>query len=59
MSTITWLHLSDLHFRAGDRHTWDRDIVLRKLLDDVRERIKSDGLLYPLQPGEARLCDAH
>ena len=31
MSTITWLHLSDLHFRAGERHTWDEDIVLREI----------------------------
>jgi formylglycine-generating enzyme required for sulfatase activity/3',5'-cyclic AMP phosphodiesterase CpdA len=43
MSTITWLHLSDLHFRAGERHTWDEDIVLRALLDDVRARME-DGL---------------
>ena len=34
MSTITWLHLSDLHFRAGDQHTWDTDIVLSGLLED-------------------------
>jgi 3',5'-cyclic AMP phosphodiesterase CpdA len=43
MSTITWLHLSDFHFRAGERHTWDEDIVLRALLDDVRARME-DGL---------------
>jgi hypothetical protein len=39
MSTITWLHLSDLHFRAGELHKWDQDIVLRALMNDVRERI--------------------
>jgi formylglycine-generating enzyme required for sulfatase activity/predicted MPP superfamily phosphohydrolase len=44
MSTITWLHLSDLHFRADERGAWDEDIVLRALLKDVRERITSDGL---------------
>ncbi len=44
MSTITWLHLSDLHFRAGEGHTWDRDIVLRKLVDDVETRITEDHL---------------
>jgi len=44
MSTITWLHLSDLHFRKGEQQAWDRDIVLHTLLDDVRERIKRDGL---------------
>ena len=36
MSTITWLHLSDLHFRATEPSTWDRDIVLRKLTEDVK-----------------------
>ncbi len=44
MSTLTWLHLSDLHFRKGEQQAWDRDIVLRTLLDDVRERIAKDGL---------------
>ena len=44
MSTITWLHLSDLHFRQGEQHEWDEDIVLRKFLDDVQERIDHDGL---------------
>ncbi len=42
MSTITWLHLSDLHFREAER--WDEDIVLSKLLDDVQEQIMSEGL---------------
>ncbi len=45
MSTITWLHLSDLHFRAKEQHKWDEDIVLRALLDDIRERI--EGGLTP------------
>ena len=52
MSTITWLHLSDLHFRAEKEevahkdsvYAWDRDIVLKSLLADVRERIEQDGL---------------
>jgi formylglycine-generating enzyme required for sulfatase activity len=44
MSKLTWLHLSDLHFRPGERHTWDENIVLRALLNDVQERITSDGL---------------
>lgn len=41
MSAITWLHLLDLHFRAGERHTWDEDIVLRALLDDVQARTEN------------------
>ena len=44
MSAITWLHLSDLHFRKGEQDTWNEDIVLRALLTDLRERIRSDGL---------------
>jgi 3',5'-cyclic AMP phosphodiesterase CpdA len=44
MSTITWLHLSDLHFRGNELHTWDENVVLRAFLVDVRERIASDGL---------------
>jgi len=44
MSAITWLHLSDLHFRKGEQQTWNRDIVLRTLLDDVCEQIASEGL---------------
>lgn len=43
MNTITWLHLSDLHFRAGEQHTWDENIVLEALLEDVRARIREDG----------------
>jgi len=40
--TITWLHLSDLHFRASD--TYDENIVLKALLRDIGERIAQDGL---------------
>ena len=36
MSSITWLHLSDLHFQKNDAH--DRNIVLEKLLDDIDKR---------------------
>jgi hypothetical protein len=44
MNTITWLHLSDFHFRAGEQHTWNENIVLDALLVDVRERIARDRL---------------
>ena len=37
MSIFTWLHLSDLHFRAGG--DWDRNIVLHQLLVDIKERM--------------------
>jgi predicted MPP superfamily phosphohydrolase len=47
MATMTWLHLSDLHFRTGEGHTWDEDIVLRALLDDVREHVRK-GLVPDL-----------
>jgi 3',5'-cyclic AMP phosphodiesterase CpdA len=42
MSTLTWLHLSDLHFRAT--HAYDENIVLQALLRDVTDRIQQDGL---------------
>lgn len=39
---VTWLHLSDLHFRES--RTYDENIVLKALLKDVDERIKKDSL---------------
>jgi len=42
MSKITWLHLSDLHFRESAN--WDENIVLKALLTDIREQIKSEHL---------------
>ena len=44
MSTITWLHLSDLHFQATRQHRWDENIVLQALLADVQECRKVYGL---------------
>jgi formylglycine-generating enzyme required for sulfatase activity/3',5'-cyclic AMP phosphodiesterase CpdA len=46
MSTITWLHLSDLHFRASPRHTWDENVVLRALLGDL-EALRAKENLTP------------
>jgi 3',5'-cyclic AMP phosphodiesterase CpdA len=40
--TLTWLHLSDLHFRES--RAYDENIVLQALLRDVTERIRDDGL---------------
>jgi predicted MPP superfamily phosphohydrolase len=42
MSTITWLHLSDLHFRSSQ--TYDRNIVLKTLLEDIAQRVRNDSL---------------
>ena len=39
---ITWLHISDLHFRAAQ--TYNASVVLGALLRDVAERIQQDGL---------------
>ncbi len=39
---ITWLHLSDLHFR--DMHAYEADVVVKALLEDIGERIRVDGL---------------
>lgn len=33
---ISWLHLSDLHFRKSQR--WSQDVVLNSLLEDIRGR---------------------
>ena len=46
---MTWLHLSDLHFRlppaySGDLLPYDANVVLRALQDDTAQRIQEDGL---------------
>ncbi|MBN1889891.1 MAG: metallophosphoesterase [Thermoflexales bacterium] len=41
MNTLTWLHLSDLHFRPSQ--SYNANIVLKSLLQDVKERLQ-DGL---------------
>ncbi|MBI5603966.1 MAG: SUMF1/EgtB/PvdO family nonheme iron enzyme [Deltaproteobacteria bacterium] len=49
MSKITWLHLSDLHFRVDEsnkNHTWDQDLVLKKLLEDIRQR-REENAIFP------------
>ena len=43
---ITWLHLSDLHFRAND--TEGRDRVLKALLDDLEKLISDRALKFDL-----------
>ncbi len=48
MATLTWLHLSDLHFRASKAIQWDADIVLKALLDDVAALIQSEA--RPMHP---------
>jgi predicted MPP superfamily phosphohydrolase len=40
--TVTWLHLSDLHFRVSS--TYDSNIVLEAMLRDVAKRIRDDHL---------------
>src|SRR5437016_5445054 len=40
--TITWLHLSDLHF-CETRTGWDAQCILDKLLEDLREMSKRSG----------------
>jgi predicted MPP superfamily phosphohydrolase len=64
-STITWLHLSDFHFRTST--TYNSNIVLEALLRDVAERIQkehlqpdfiviSGDLAFSGQPKEYRLA---
>lgn len=60
MNTVTWLHLSDLHFRAGEQHTWDRNIILRELLDDIL-RCMNEYKLAPdliLVSGDIAFCSS-
>lgn len=40
--TVTWLHLSDIHFTESS--TYDENIVLRALVRDVNEQIHDEGL---------------
>ena len=45
--TISWLHVSDFHFRGGD--PYDRDVVLRALVRSVgelRERGRTPDLIF-------------
>lgn len=38
---LTWLHLSDFHFR--EKTAWSQDVVLRSLLEDVRARYAGES----------------
>ena len=40
--TITWLHLSDFHFR--ENQDWQRNVVLSSLLRDVIDKLPEQGL---------------
>ena len=39
---LTWLHISDLHFRASQ--AYNANVVLKALLADIQGRIQNDGL---------------
>jgi UDP-2,3-diacylglucosamine pyrophosphatase LpxH len=39
---ISWLHISDVHFRTSE--TYNANIVAKALLLDIKERIAEDGL---------------
>lgn len=43
---ITWLHISDLHFRY--EHKWEQTIVLNSLMRDVLPGLRTEGLLPDL-----------
>ena len=45
-SLITWLHLSDFHFKAGMH--WDAEIVLEHLLEDIERRGAIDPSLQKI-----------
>jgi formylglycine-generating enzyme required for sulfatase activity/UDP-2,3-diacylglucosamine pyrophosphatase LpxH len=42
MSTLTWLHLSDIHLRESD--VYNTNVVLKSLLADIQARIRADHL---------------
>jgi len=42
MSTISWLHISDLHFQRSQ--SYDSNIVLKSLLDDIKEILDEESL---------------
>lgn len=42
--SLTWLHISDVHFRESESQQYDADIVIESLLEDIDTRIKSDKL---------------
>lgn len=44
MSTIAWLHLSDLHFRSTEWNPLDTDIVRRTFLEDAAACIEVEDL---------------
>ena len=39
---LTWLQLSDLHFRESTR--WDSDRLLKALIEDIGQRVEKDDL---------------
>ncbi|MFC1862939.1 metallophosphoesterase family protein [Thermodesulfobacteriota bacterium] len=58
VNTITWLHLSDLHFQATKETSSDRDVILTDLLEDLR-RLKERHDLSPdfiLISGDIAYC---
>jgi len=44
VNTITWLHLSDLHFQITEEASLDRNVVLKGLLEDLRGLEESHDL---------------
>jgi predicted MPP superfamily phosphohydrolase len=42
MNTVTWLHISDLHFRTSQ--SYDTNVVLQALLRDIAKCINDDSL---------------
>jgi hypothetical protein len=47
MNKMTWLHLSDLHLRAGNEvDELDRDIVLKTFFSDLEQQISNKDLKF-------------
>lgn len=47
MSTITWLHLSDLHFKADKQYKENSKVVLEGLLGDIQVEMLEKRKLIP------------
>jgi hypothetical protein len=43
---LTWIHLSDLHFRAVGEGSWEANIVLKALLEDLNKLKNEEKLSF-------------
>lgn|GEM_PF-4978976 len=59
MRPISWLHISDFHFR--ERQTWPQDVVLSEMCKEIERRGKISTIDVILATGDLvfdMFCDA-